>query len=372
MAVLKARYGGNIIELSNDDSTFPNYNPGNYGTARLKARANSSSVLAFGLTTNTNAGAYCKLKVRVGGQTAYIGRVASLTYSSGETIDYNGSTVASQASETATSISSSDSVTQSQRAEYVSDISEMLHDRELVVYPSSTRTVTYKTISASILDSFATTYTSYSFSKLSYRYTITQSVTRSLVYPAAGAKKTYTQRYTSYWTGNYSSTVYSIKCNIYSMITAARNALTATASSSKTIAAISSSTKSTTRQHSNTSQSGALSAELISATYNSSTEYHTVGYSGGYWYTYDRRVTSSMPAYYRTNTYYASVKTVASYTYWSRRRINYSGYHNYAPEEIQTYYYESTRYTGSAIFSTYAEERVTYTRVSETCHNINL
>lgn len=99
MASLKMRYGGNVIELAEGF----NYNPENYGTARLNYRIASNSVGKLGLTTNTNAKAYCKLAMRVNGQICFIGRVSSTNYISGDTIDYNGSVVGSRISEMSSS-----------------------------------------------------------------------------------------------------------------------------------------------------------------------------------------------------------------------------------------------------------------------------
>ena len=85
------RYQGQTHEY--DDET---YNPRNFGTKRLNIRVNSSSVAKFGLTTNTNALEYCRFKVRVGGETAYIARTYTTSYISGETPVYNGSVSAAR------------------------------------------------------------------------------------------------------------------------------------------------------------------------------------------------------------------------------------------------------------------------------------
>ena len=92
MATLKMRYGGNIISLPEG----ANFSPGNYGTARLKYRVNSSSVGELGLTTNTNAKEYCGLQMRVGGQICFIGRVSTTSYVSGNSVDYHGSSTGSR------------------------------------------------------------------------------------------------------------------------------------------------------------------------------------------------------------------------------------------------------------------------------------
>ena len=97
MAALNMRYGGNIVSLPEG----ANFSPGNFGTYRLKYRVNSSSVGELGLTTNTQAKNYCGLKMRIGGQICYIGRVSSTSYISGDTIDYHDSSRGSLASQSA-------------------------------------------------------------------------------------------------------------------------------------------------------------------------------------------------------------------------------------------------------------------------------
>ena len=92
MATLNMRYGGNIVSIPEGTE----FSPGNYGTARLKFRVNSTSVGKFGLTTNTNAKEYCKLQMRVGGQICYIGRVSTTSYISGGSVDYHGSSMGSR------------------------------------------------------------------------------------------------------------------------------------------------------------------------------------------------------------------------------------------------------------------------------------
>lgn len=89
MATLNIRYGGKIVSLPEG----ANFSPGNYGTARLKYRVNSTSVGELGLTTHTDAKAYCGLQMRVGGQICYIGRVSTTSYISGDTVDYHDSSM---------------------------------------------------------------------------------------------------------------------------------------------------------------------------------------------------------------------------------------------------------------------------------------
>lgn len=108
MATLHIRYAGNIVSLPEG----ANFSPGNYGTARLKYRVNSTSVGELGLTTHTDAKEYCGLQMRIGNQICYIGRVSTTSYISGDTVDYHDSSMgdryisASSASEYATSTES--------------------------------------------------------------------------------------------------------------------------------------------------------------------------------------------------------------------------------------------------------------------------
>lgn len=73
MSTFNIRYGGQIESLKEG----PYYND-NYGTAKLNIKVNSTSTLKFGLTTNTSAQEYCHFSIRIGGQTAYIGKVIPL------------------------------------------------------------------------------------------------------------------------------------------------------------------------------------------------------------------------------------------------------------------------------------------------------
>ena len=97
MASFNVRYGGNIIALQEGF----NYNA-SYGTAKLNLKVNSISTLKLGLTTNTNAKDYCKFQMRIGGQTAFIGRVSSTSYISGANVDYNGSSTVSRSQSVST------------------------------------------------------------------------------------------------------------------------------------------------------------------------------------------------------------------------------------------------------------------------------
>ena len=76
MSTFNIRYGGQIESIPEGF----NFNA-NYGTDKLHIKVNSTSTMKFGLTTNTNAQEYCHFSVRIGGQTAYIGRVYSTSYS---------------------------------------------------------------------------------------------------------------------------------------------------------------------------------------------------------------------------------------------------------------------------------------------------
>ena len=97
---LKIRYQGNVISIPNNSE----FNPESYGLSKINIRINSQSTMRLGLTTNTEALSYCKMKIRFNNQDAYIGRVSSITYTSGDTADYKGSTSVSRSTELGTSM----------------------------------------------------------------------------------------------------------------------------------------------------------------------------------------------------------------------------------------------------------------------------
>ena len=119
MAILNIRYNGET--KSYDNSNF-NFNPLNYGKARLNIKVNSN-IEKFGLTTNTNATEYCKLRIRIGNNIAYLGRVSTISYISGETPPYNKSTVTSSNFSVATQSEVQTALTSSNITIYTSSMS---------------------------------------------------------------------------------------------------------------------------------------------------------------------------------------------------------------------------------------------------------
>ena len=107
MSILNIRYGGEIVPI--DNANF-NFNPSTYGRARINVKVGTKTE-KFGLTTNTNAVEYCKMRMRVGNKVAYLGRVSTVSYISGETPTYNGSSMTLSNSVTNTKDPGSGSVT---------------------------------------------------------------------------------------------------------------------------------------------------------------------------------------------------------------------------------------------------------------------
>ena len=175
MSILNMRYNGNIISLS--DESF-NFNPQNYGTARLNIKANSNSTMKFGLTTNTNAQEYCKMQMRINGQVAYIGRISSTEYNIGNNVNYNGSVVGSRLKSTVTNNSNSGSGTLT------------TNPTIQTITNSSGSTVTTMTASENVAVK-----TLYSMTIRHYTASIQSSQMSNFTFPALGNNKVYSQNY---------------------------------------------------------------------------------------------------------------------------------------------------------------------------------
>lgn len=74
MKGLVYKQSNSLISLTGNAYT----NPQNYGTARMCVKKGSDTV-KFGLTTNTSASQYCGIRMKLNGNTAYIGRIDNYT-----------------------------------------------------------------------------------------------------------------------------------------------------------------------------------------------------------------------------------------------------------------------------------------------------
>ena len=131
------RYGGANYDLDSISPPEVSYNGAvpfgtgimDYGTARLKFRINSGNnytVKGYGLTTNTSASQYCKLRLYVSGKPAWLGKSStgqSVSYATGSektTREYNSTYTISRINLTNSKFSTSNK-TESYVTEYYSN-----------------------------------------------------------------------------------------------------------------------------------------------------------------------------------------------------------------------------------------------------------
>lgn len=128
MSVLHYRYSGNIIDI----------NECNYGTAKLNIKVNNNSTAKFGLTTDSNATEYCKVKFKIGTNTAYLGRSMTTSYISGNSTNYFNSSSTNRSISVSTS---SDYSTSSTTREYNINTSSMNTNTYMYTQVTSTQQV---------------------------------------------------------------------------------------------------------------------------------------------------------------------------------------------------------------------------------------
>lgn len=407
MATLNMRYGGQLISIPEGE----NFNA-NYGTAKLNIKVNSTSTMKFGLTTNTNAQEYCKLRLRVGGKNAYIGRVStsSVAYSRVYTGDIiNNSTVTSARgsgyNETWVETSSARVIRTStcrsstgsteylvSSTSYTSTINPGSGNGTSAADPTI-RTVTNNTgssVTSRTASANVASLTYYSFSvQESVDYYRSTSESIKYGWPALGANKT--RSYTSYWTYKASNRISnaSYRGSNYNSITKERNSYTKT--SSYEISPddwVTRNTVSTTRRIVSTSKSGTLASNVTTGevySIKSNTAFNP-GISDYDWAA-SAITRTNQNSYSRNYTQNGSIVSYSKTTYSaSRTRGGYNSYgQTQAPEAIQTLYQSSKRWSywwvssEIATFEYYSYDEIYYTSytrthltVSFTMHNMNI
>ncbi len=407
MSTFNIRYGGQIESLPEGF----NFND-NYGTDRLNIKVNSTSTMKLGLTTNTNAQEYCHFSIRIGGQTAYIGRVSSTSYASGNAVNYNGSVTTSRKQSILTSSNYTTSyatsvcpnvtssmhtstdyqrvltrdVTASQTRNSGSGDGTATYEHSLETYTNSTgSTVTTRTASENV--PYLTYYT---YSAVEYVDVYgTNARTISRAFPAVGSKKIMSMSSTNAYTSKSSRTYYYARGTNYNAVMNDRNYYTKADTYSAGYNDWTSYTFSTTRRSVSTSASNTVKSSVINPSYDVTSKVSgswpatpgSLNYSSRY-YT-STKAFSTTAAY----TYSCSITSYSKTTYMSRETR--AGWNTWGTPgtagAIATLYSSSTRYsywwtscekyTGhSYYYDTIYRTSATYstTNVSETLHNMNI
>ena len=350
-ATMNIRYGGQILSVPEDF----NFSPQNYGTARLKIKVNSSSTRELGLTTNTNAQEYSKLKVRVNGQIAYLGRVSSTSYTSGEQIDYNGSSIGSRSQTVIT-----ESLTRNSNSGSGTSAAD-----------PTIRTITNNTgssvTSATASEGIATK-TSYSLRSSYYYDKYTISVTRKYGLPAVGNDAVITYSQTQVITSRRYMEKSYISINANSkVLQSAYTSMSSNTFQSTSKGLVKGTSVSTTRWISS-SKKRARIAQTITTNCSYSTTYSSKFNSSNSSYETDYYSSSGSTTVYSQYTY-AKCYTTSSISYYSKY-VTSSEISKRILDPVAEYYLSSTRWSYS--WTSCEKYTNSTTNVSETLHNMNI